>query len=135
MRLRRTKPPEGLFLFLAPTLSTLLCLVFFFLMSGPLLLQPGIAVKVPKAPFLLAPQHDPRIVSVTGSPLPSIYFDNQSVSLEELKNKLQALEKTGSLIIKADAQAPYDMLVQVMTVGIDCGYSVVLATSDTTNKS
>src|SRR3990167_3173132 len=130
MRLRRTQLLGGPFFFFAPALSTLLCMVFFFLISGTLLLQPGIAVKVPKAPFLLAAQHDPRIVSVTGSPLPSIYFDNQEVTLEEFKKKLISLNQTGSLIIKADTQAPYDLLVQVMTTGINCGYSVVLATSE-----
>jgi biopolymer transport protein ExbD len=130
MRLRRTKEPGHPFFFLAPTLSTGLCLIFFLLIGGTLLLQPGIAVKVPQAPFLLVPHHDPCVVSITGSPLPTIFFDNQEVSLEEFQQKLIARDIHGSLIIKADRQAPYDLLVQVMTVGINHGFSVVLATSD-----
>lgn len=130
MRLPRTQEPGSLFFFLAPALSTALCFVFFILIGGTLLLQPGIAVKVPQAPFLLVPQHDPCVVSITGSPLPAIYFDNQEVSLEELKKGLLAKGGAGSLILKADQQTPYDLLVQVMTVGINCGFSVVLATSD-----
>ena len=131
MRLRRTKEAGCSFLFLAPALSTTLCFIFFLLIGGTLLLQPGIAVKVPRSPFLLIPQHDPRVVSITGSPLPSIYFDNQEVTLDELKKNLLSHGSTSSLIIKADRQAPYDLLVQVMTIGINCGFSVVLATSDT----
>lgn len=130
MRLPRTQELGSLFFFLAPTLSAALCFVFFILIGGTLLLQPGIAVKVPQAPFLLLPQHDPCIVSITGSPLPAIYFDNQEVSLEEFKSALLARSEVGSLIIKADQQTPYDLLVQVMTVGINCGFSVVLATSE-----
>ena len=131
MRLRRTKELGGAFFFLAPVLSTLLCMVFFLLISGTLLLQPGIAIKVPTAPFLLAPQHDPQVISITGSPLPVLYFDNQEVTLDELQQKLCTLDNKGSLIIEADRQAPYNLLVQVMTLGINCGYTVVLATNDT----
>jgi len=130
MRLRRTKEPGHPFFFLAPALSTGLCLIFFLLIGGTLLLQPGIAVKVPQAPFLLVPHHDPYVVSITGSPLPTIFFDNQEVSLEEFQQKLPAHDTHGSLIIKADRQAPYDLLVQVMTVGINSGFLVILATSD-----
>jgi hypothetical protein len=32
------------------------------------------------------------------------------------------------LIIKADRLAPYDLLVQIMTIGVRCGFNVVLAT-------
>lgn len=135
MRLPRAQESGSLFFFLAPALSTALCFVFFILIGGTLLLQPGIAVKVPQAPFLLVPQHDPCVVSITGSPLPAIYFDNQEVSLEELKKGLLARGVTGSLILKADQQTPYDLLVQVMTVGINCGFSVVLATSDVETAS
>ncbi|KAB2643826.1 MAG: biopolymer transporter ExbD [Verrucomicrobia bacterium] len=129
MRLRRTQEPGSSFFFLAPALSTALCLIFFLLIGGTLLLQPGIAIKAPQSPFLLVPHHDPRVVSITGSPLPTIYFDNQEVSLEELKNRLLSSNVKSSLIIKADQQAPYDLLVRVMTVGINCGFSVILATS------
>jgi biopolymer transport protein ExbD len=130
MRLRRTQEAGSPFFYLAPGLSTVLCLIFFLLIGGTLLLQPGIAIKVPESPFLLVPHHDPRVVSITGSPLPAIYFDNQEVSLEEFKKVLQSSEVKSSLIIKADQQAPYDLLVQVMTVGVNCGFAVILATND-----
>ncbi|MBX9743448.1 MAG: biopolymer transporter ExbD [Chthoniobacterales bacterium] len=130
MKLPRPQELGSPFFFLAPALSTSLCFVFFILLGGTLLLQPGISVKVPQAPFFLTPQHDPCVVSITGSPLPAIYFDNQEVSLEELKQKLLARALAGNLIIKADQQTPYDLLVEVMTVGINSGYSVVLATSN-----
>lgn len=134
MRLRRTKEASHPYFFLAPVLSTSLCFLFFLLIGGTLLLQSGIDIKVPKAPFLLVPQHDPRIVSITGSPLPLIYFDNQQVSIDELKKNLLSLGTTGTLIIKADHQSPYDLLVKVMTLGINAGFSVVLATSDAPEK-
>lgn len=130
MRLRRTKEVGHPYFFLAPVLSTALCFLFFLLIGGTLLLQSGINIKVPQSPFLLVPQHDPRVISITGAPLPQIYFDNQEVSLEELQKDLSTLTSTRTLIVKADRETPYELIVKVMTIGVDSGFSVVLATSE-----
>jgi biopolymer transport protein ExbD len=113
---------------MAPALSTLLSLGFFLLLGGYFLLQPGVSLKVPDSPFLLLPQHDPQVVSVTGAPLPQIYYDHSVITPAELEKALQKARKTGSLIIKADRLAPYDLLLQIMTIGVRCGFTVVLAT-------
>jgi biopolymer transport protein ExbD len=112
---------------MAPALGTLLALVFFLLLGGYFTLQPGIELKVPDSPFLLLPQHDPLVVSVTGAPLPRIYFDRQVVTAAELEKALRKGRRAGSLIIKADKLAPYDLLLAIMTIGANCGYTVVLA--------
>jgi biopolymer transport protein ExbD len=116
---------------MAPILGVLLSLVFFLLLGGYLVLQPGVTVKAPDSPFLLLPQHDPQVVSVTGAPLPQIYYDQNVVTPEELETALRKVGKTGSLIIKADRLAPYDLLMRIMTIGVDCGFTVVLATGAT----
>ena len=128
MRLPRCRGAGSPFLLLAPALATLLGLIFFLMLGGYFLLQPGVSVKVPDSPFLLLPQHDPRVVSVTGSPLPQIYYENGVVTPDELEAALRKARKAGSLIIKADRLAPYDLLMQIMTIGVRCGFSVVLAT-------
>jgi len=127
MRLPRCKGAEGPHLLMAPSLGALLCLVFFLLLGGYFTLQPGIELKIPESPFLLLPQHDPRVVSVTGAPLPQIYFDQKVVTPEEFREELRKGRHAGSLIIRADQLAPYDLLMKIMTIGADCGYSVVLA--------
>jgi biopolymer transport protein ExbD len=109
-------------------LATLLGLIFYLLLGGYFVLQPGVALKVPESPFLLLPQHDPQVVSVTGSPLPQIYYDHNVVTPEELEESLRKVRKTGSLIIKADKLAPYDLLLKIMTIGVRCGFTIVLAT-------
>ena len=133
MRLRRCKGAGEPFLLMAPALATLLGLGFFLLLSGYFLLQPGVAVKVPDSPFLLLPQHDPQVVTVTGAPLPQIYFDHAVITASELEQALRKARKTGSLIIKADRLAPYDLLLQIMTIGVRCGFTVVLATGSGTS--
>lgn len=128
MRLPRCKGTGEPFLLMAPALSTLLSLGFFLLLGGYFLLQPGVSVKVPDSPFLLLPQHDPQVVSVTGAPLPEIYYDHAVITPAELERALRQARKKGSLIIKADRLAPYDLLLQIMTIGVRCGFTVVLAT-------
>ena len=128
MRLPRQEGIGTPFLLMAPALGVLLCLIFFLLIGGFFILQPGVSVKVPDSPFLLLPQHDPQVVSVTGAPLPQIYYDRNVVTPAELETALRKARKAGSLIIKADRLAPYDLLVQITTIGIRCGFTVVLAT-------
>ncbi len=76
MKLRRSPPLNPALLFVAPALQVALILIFFLLMSTTFMLQPGIAVEVPKSPFLLKPQRSPAVVSVTAPPLPALFFDN-----------------------------------------------------------
>jgi len=128
MRLPRQAGIGTPFLLMAPALGVLLSLIFFLLIGGFFMLQPGVSVKVPDSPFLLLPQHDPQVVSVTGAPLPQIYYDRNVVTPAELEAALRKARKAGSLIIKADRLAPYDLLVQITTIGIRCGFTVVLAT-------
>jgi biopolymer transport protein ExbD len=128
MRLPRCQGAGSPFLILAPALGTLLCLVFFLLLGGYYSLQPGVALRVPDSPFLLLPQHDPVVVSVTGAPLPQIYYGQGVVTPAELETSLHKTGRTGSLVIKADRLAPYDLLVRIMTIGVRCGFTVVLAT-------
>jgi biopolymer transport protein ExbD len=113
---------------MAPILAVLLSLVFYLLLGGYFVLQPGVALKAPDSPFMLLPQHDPQVVSVTGAPLPQIYYDNSVLTTAELEEALRKTHATGSLIIKADRLAPYDLLVRIMTIGVHCGFTVVLAT-------
>lgn len=126
-RLPRIRPAGGVHLLMAPSLAALLCLVFFLLLGGYFSLQPGIELKVPESPFLLLPQHDPRVVSVTGAPLPQIYFDQRAMTTGELSEALRKGRHAGSLIIRADRLAPYDLIMKIMTIGAECGYTVVLA--------
>lgn len=131
MKLHRTLEPGFAPLLLLPAANLAALLFAFSLLTGGFLLQPGIAVKVPDSPFLLAPQRDPCVVSITGEPLPAIFFDNRRVDAAELATRLASVPGNArTLIIKADRRAPADLLVAVTNAGITRGFSVVLATSE-----
>ena len=131
MKLVRTARPHPALIFVAPALDVVLILVFFLVLSTSFLLQPGVAVSVPDSPFLLAPQRDPQVVSVTAAPTSAVYFENREVSFETLRSKLEAQHgRKRTIVIKADRLAPFDLIAHVMSVSLELGYPTVVATSD-----
>lgn len=131
MKLRRTPAPRPVLLFLAPALALVLILILFLLLSNTFLLQPGVAVKVPASPFVLSPQRNPRIISITSPPLSAIFYENEEVSVTALRQKLTDLRgRSQTIIIKADRHAMYDNISAVMNMALELGFPVVLATAE-----
>ena len=120
-------------LYIAPALGLALALIVFLLLSSGFLLQPGIQVSLPQSPFLLSPQRDPRIVSITAPPLSAIFFDNEEMDAVTLRTRLQTLRgRSQSILIKADRRAPYETISAVMNIALEQGFPVVLATAEET---
>jgi biopolymer transport protein ExbD len=111
-----------------PLVNVLFLVLMLFAMSSRFVLQPGIGVALPFSPFTLEPQRHPQVVSVTAAPAPAIYYLDRQVPLAELDRQLGAgpVEKR-SLIIKADRSTPYELVMEVMNLGLKHGFSVVLA--------
>ena len=131
MKLQRSTSLHPALLFIAPSLDVVLALIFFIILSTSFLLQPGVSVSVPDSPFLLAPQHDPLIISIVAAPISAVYFENEETTLEELREKLSArTERHHTLIIKTDRQAAFEKLTAVMNISLSLGYPTVIATSE-----
>ena len=131
MKLQRSTSLHPALLFIAPSLDVVLALIFFIILSTSFLLQPGVSVSVPDSPFLLAPQHDPLIISIVAAPISAVYFENEETTLEELREKLRArTERHHTLIIKTDRQAAFEKLTAVMNISLSLGYPTVIATSE-----
>lgn len=115
---------------LIPLVNVLFLVVFFFALSSRFVLQPGLAVTLPSSSFTLRPRLDAQIVSVTAAPVPVIYYRDQRVTLEELRQRLaQTSIKDRSVILKADKGTPYDLVVRITDEALKLGFSVVLASS------
>ncbi|MFV0338607.1 MAG: ExbD/TolR family protein [Chthoniobacterales bacterium] len=133
MSLSRRYPNQPIFLYFAPAIDLCITIVFFIILSTNFLLQPGIAVNVPLSPFALAPLRNPEVVSLTGSPNPALYFQNQEVSLDELKQRLSNRPETAvntALIIKSERSVPYERVTDVANLALELGISVILATDE-----
>ena len=117
-------------MFIAPALDVVLALVFFIVLSTSFLLQPGIAVSVPDSPFLLAPQRDPLVVSLVAAPASAVYFEDEQVSLDELRSRLERRStRNNTIIVKSDRLTAVEDLARVMNITLALGYPTVIATS------
>lgn len=129
MKLTRNTRFNPALITLIPLVNVCFLVVVFFALSSRFVLQPGLAVTLPVSSYTLGPQSDAPIISVTAGASAAIYFRDERVSLEELKEQLASGSgKTRSLILKADRATPYDMLVQIMNAALQEGFSVILAT-------
>ena len=131
MKLKRSPSPPAALLFLVPALLLPLLLVFFVLLSSTFLLQPGVAVTLPDSPFMLSPQRDPRIITLAPPPSSAIFFENEQVDEATLKEKLSKIRgRSSTIIINADRRALYDRVTAVVSLALDLGFPVVLATAE-----
>ena len=126
MKLSRTKEYNFGWLVVFPLIDIVFLLIFFTLLSSNFILQPGIAISAPATPFLLGAQRNQQIISITGGAVPAIYFRDQKVPLDALGPLLDdAKRENRSIIIKADRQTPYELVVTVTNAALEHGISSV----------
>ena len=126
MKLSRTKEYNFGWLMIVPAVDIVFLLIFFLVLSSNFILQHGVAVSAPATPFLLGAQKNPQIISITSGAVPAIYFRDQKTSLEGLGQLLdEAKRENRSIIIKADRQTPYELVVSVTNAALEHGISSV----------
>lgn len=126
MKLSRTEQYNFGWLVVFPLIDVVFLLIFFLLLSSNFVFQPGIAVSAPASPFLLGAQQNQQIISITGGAVPAIYFRDQRLSLERLGPLLDVAKRENrSIIIKADRQTPYELVVAVTNAALEHGISSV----------
>ena len=130
MKLERNFQINPALVGIVPLINVMFLVLLFFGLGSRFILQSGLAISLPTSTFTLTPAREPQLVSITASPVPSIYHGDQRISLEELGPRLAKVQgKDRSLVIKADSTTSYQTLVQVMNIGLEKGFSIVLATS------
>ncbi|HWL52073.1 MAG TPA: biopolymer transporter ExbD [Chthoniobacteraceae bacterium] len=129
MKLHRTTHYQLDLFGLIPMVNVLVLVLAFAALSQNFMLSPGVSVALPASPYALGPQHNPQIISIAAGAVPTIYFQESRVTLEELARRLAAVPTEGerTLIIRADQAAPYEMVSQVMHLGLEHGYDVMMA--------
>lgn len=132
MKLERNFQVNPALVGVVPLINVMFLVILFFALSSRFLVQAGLTVSLPTTSrdFFVTPQRQPQLVSITATPVLSIYHGDRRIAIEELGPRLaEGSGKDRSLIIKADRAAPYDLVVSVMNVGLQHGYSIVLATA------
>jgi biopolymer transport protein ExbD len=130
MKLIRSVHLNPFLIFLLPLVDVCFLLLLLFLVSSTFLLHPGISVNLPFSKFILGPQKNPIIVSITPGPYPLIYYRDQQIKLDNLAHHLEEDRAPDrSIIIQADRLTPQGSVIEVMNLCLENGYTVVLATA------
>lgn len=131
MKLESTVLRRSGFLHVAPILDVVLLLLIFFLLGSSFTLQSGIGVALPESSAILRPMSRAHVLSVSAGVPPSIYLNEELVSLADLPARLEAVrDVTSDLIIRADQLATFGLVVELTNVALGKGYSVGFATKE-----
>ncbi len=126
MKLTRTKEYHFGWVGIISLIDVVFLLIFFLLLSSNFILQPGVSVSLPLSRFSLGPQVNPQIISITGGPVPAVYFRDQKVAIDQLGPLLDAAKREGRpIIIKADRFTPYEVVTAVANAALEHGISSV----------
>ncbi|HYA86930.1 MAG TPA: biopolymer transporter ExbD [Nitrospirota bacterium] len=108
---------------LVPLIDVLLTVLFFYMIVSPMMSR-GLDVNLPKSESNTVKPEDRIVLTVTRHQ--EVFVEKERVNVARLKEVLDAIRKTKPLInvyLRADKDAPYGAVVQVMDVvkraGID----------------
>ena len=99
-----------------PFVDVMLVLLIIFMVTAPMMTQ-GVDVALPEASSELLPADEEQIV-VTIDKASNVYIGKYQVSIEFLKEKLNALLKSKAVkevYLKADKDISYGIVVRVMS--------------------
>jgi biopolymer transport protein ExbD len=124
----------------APWINAVMLLFLFAFMQSRYVLQPGVVVELPSAPFTEGTPYGmvAVILSVGGNQGVSreqiVYFDDERFRME-VDEHINALQKRlarelrrhpdSPLIIQADQNIPHGVVVRMMNMAMDAGFSRV----------
>jgi len=113
-----------------PMLNVGLLLLMFYWRHADFVIQPGIVLDLPVAPFVAGAPYGTMIVTLTQEGL--VFFNDERMTLSGLGGALARLksgDRAKTLVIEADGQVPYRTLVEVYNKALAAGLSrVALAT-------
>jgi biopolymer transport protein TolR len=108
---------------LVPLIDVLLVVLFFYMIISPMMSR-GLDVNLPKSEANTVKQEDRIVLTVTRGQ--ALFVEQERVDISKLKDVLNSVRKSKPLInvyLRADKDAPYGAVVQVMDIvkrsGID----------------
>jgi biopolymer transport protein ExbD len=116
---------------LIPLIDIMLVLMIIFLVTATVM-NPSIPLTLPKTDVSTPPQ-PPEIVTVTINAKGQVYWNQQLVNLDQLADQMNTASqqsKKPSVQIRADKEARYDTVAQVMARASKAGLSDLAFVSD-----
>lgn len=119
MRLKR-QSAEGVPVDIAPLIDVVFLQLIYFMLTSSFVLHPGIRISLPKA--VSSQRISASNIVITLSKEHVIYWDEQVVTLKELRRKLNQLGGGKPVLIRADKHAYVDKLIALWDLCRDAGY-------------
>ena len=125
-RFKPTRKPAGIFGSSVAMLDASLLVLGFFLAVSPLVLQPGVNINLPPAPFTGGARFDAMVLSIPRGG--AFYFNDERLSSSKLLSALQTAaiqHPQSALIIEADESIPYGLIIQAWNTALSAGIKEV----------
>ena len=108
---------------IAPLIDVVFQQLIYFMLTSSFILHPGIRITLPKASTSQQITSSTLVITLTKDHV--IYFDNQVVTLKELRGKLKAAKGEKPVLIRSDRFAYVDKLIELWDLCRDTGFREV----------
>lgn len=128
MKLHRNVRFNLLWATVVPALNATVLLFALFTLGNRFVLQPGVALELPRSPFLLRPEHPPLILSLVAGTAPGLWVGDRKIEPAQLVATLRdypAAERTA--ILRADRSIPHEQVMAIANDALRAGFEVILA--------
>ena len=108
---------------IAPLIDIVFQQLIYFLLTSSFVLSPGIQVKLPKAATSKSLSASNLVITLTKDHV--VYWNEEVVTLKELREKLKNERGGKAVLIRADRHAYVDKLIELWDLCRDTGYEEV----------
>ena len=105
---------------IAPMIDVVFQQLIYFMLTSSFVLHPGIRISLPKAATSQRIAAANIVITLTKDHV--IYWEEQVVTMKELRGKLQRLGGDKPVLIRADKHAYVDKLIALWDLCRDAGY-------------
>jgi len=104
---------------IAPMIDVVFQMLIYFMLTSSFVLSPGIRVTLPKAETAQRLSVSNLVITLTKDHV--IYFDQQAISLKELRRTLKRAGGQKPVLIRADRHAYVEKLIELWDLCRDSG--------------
>ena len=124
----REKTPSKSFINLTPLVDMLFIILLFFLVTSTFIDQPNIQLELPTTKHTPTSKVDEQVLTISRDG--RLFFQNEPVERKELIQVLKkafSQQKEKTLVLRADKNVPYGLVVDVMDAAKGAGLKKIIA--------
>ncbi|MGA2090053.1 MAG: biopolymer transporter ExbD [Endomicrobiales bacterium] len=107
---------------ITPFTDVVLVLLIIFMITTPMLVQPGIKIKLPKSQE--AETDTEKHLTITIDSRGNVFLENKHIDIDRLKDRLLAKlynHQDMPVVVKGDKEVKYDIVIKVIDIAKQAG--------------